>query len=39
MIHAKRLTKYYQDFCAVDKISFDIRRGEILRAVRSQWRR
>lgn len=30
MIHAKRLTKYYQDFCAVDQISFDIRRGEIL---------
>ncbi len=30
MIHVERLTKYYDDFCAVDQISFDIHRGEIL---------
>ncbi len=30
MIHAENLTKYYHDFCAVDGISFDIHRGEIL---------
>ncbi len=30
MIRVERLTKYYDDFCAVDQISFDIHRGEIL---------
>ncbi len=30
MIHAENLTKYYRDFCAVDRISFDIRPGEVL---------
>ena len=30
MIHVENLTKYYKDFCAVDKISFDIEKGEIL---------
>lgn len=30
MIQVERLTKYYDDFCAVDQISFDIHRGEIL---------
>jgi len=30
MIHVESLTKYYDDFCAVDQISFDIHRGEIL---------
>lgn len=30
MIQVERLTKYYDDFCAVDQISFDINRGEIL---------
>jgi ABC-2 type transport system ATP-binding protein len=30
MIHAENLTKYYNDFCAVDHIGFDIRKGEIL---------
>ncbi len=30
MIHADHLTKYYKDFCAVDGISLDIRKGEIL---------
>ena len=30
MIHVDNLTKYYHDFCAVDQISFDIPRGEIL---------
>jgi len=30
MIHAENLTKYYHDFCAVNRISFDIHRGEIL---------
>ncbi|MBN2567993.1 MAG: ATP-binding cassette domain-containing protein [Deltaproteobacteria bacterium] len=30
MIHVEGLTKYYDDFCAVDQISFDIHRGEIL---------
>jgi len=24
MIHAENLSKYYNDFCAVDKINFDI---------------
>ena len=30
MIHIEKLTKYYKDFCAVDQISFDIKKGEIL---------
>jgi len=30
MIQVKELTKYYKDLCAVDHISFDIRKGEIL---------
>ena len=30
MIHAENLTKYFHDFCAVERISFDIHRGEIL---------
>jgi ABC-2 type transport system ATP-binding protein len=30
MIHVEDLTKYYGDLCAVDHISLDIRRGEIL---------
>ena len=30
MIHVKNLSKYYGDFCAVDQISFDIERGEIV---------
>ena len=30
MIHIKNLTKYYGDFCAVDHISFDIKKGEVL---------
>ena len=30
MIHVKGLTKYYNDFCAVDQIDLDIRRGEIV---------
>ncbi|GAB6094889.1 ATP-binding cassette domain-containing protein [Desulfatiferula olefinivorans] len=30
MIHVEGLTKYYDDFCAVDKISMDIRKGEII---------
>jgi ABC-2 type transport system ATP-binding protein len=30
MIHVERLSKYYKDVCAVDQISFDIRKGEIL---------
>jgi len=30
MIHIENLTKYYNDFCAVDQISFDIKKGEIL---------
>jgi len=30
MIHIENLTKYYKDFCAVDQINFDIRKGEIL---------
>jgi ABC-2 type transport system ATP-binding protein len=29
MIHMEKLTKYYDDFCAVDGIDLDIRRGEI----------
>jgi ABC-2 type transport system ATP-binding protein len=30
MIHVENLTKYYNDFCAVDQINFDIQKGEIL---------
>jgi ABC-2 type transport system ATP-binding protein len=30
MIHIENLTKYYKDFCAVDQISLDIKKGEIL---------
>ena len=30
MIHVESLTKYYNDLCAVDQISFDIKTGEIL---------
>ena len=30
MIHVENLSKYYGAFCAVDQISFDIERGEIV---------
>ncbi len=30
MIHVENLTKYYDHFCAVNQISFDIRKGEIV---------
>lgn len=30
MIHIEGLTKFYNDFCAVDNISLDISRGEII---------
>ncbi len=30
MIHVENLTKFYSDFCAVDQISFDIEKGEIV---------
>jgi ABC-2 type transport system ATP-binding protein len=30
MIHVENLSKYYGDFCAVDQISFDIEKGEIV---------
>jgi len=30
MIYVENLTKYFGDFCAVDQISFDIQKGEIL---------
>lgn len=30
MIHVEGLTKYYDDFCAVDNISLDISKGEII---------
>jgi len=30
MIHVENLTKYYNDFCAVDQINLDIKKGEIL---------
>ncbi len=30
MIHVESLTKYYNDFCAVDQINLDIEKGEIL---------
>jgi ABC-2 type transport system ATP-binding protein len=29
MIHAEKLTKYYGELCAVDRIDLDIRKGEI----------
>ena len=30
MIHVESLTKYYDDFCAVDHIDLDIQKGEII---------
>jgi ABC-2 type transport system ATP-binding protein len=30
MIHAENLTKYYDAFCAVDRITLDIQKGEIV---------
>ena len=30
MIHVENLTKYFHELCAVDQITFDIRKGEIL---------
>ncbi|MBW2325245.1 MAG: ATP-binding cassette domain-containing protein [Deltaproteobacteria bacterium] len=30
MIHVENLTKYYNEFCAVDRISVDIHKGEVL---------
>lgn len=30
MIQVENLTKYYKDLCAVDRITFDIQKGEIL---------
>jgi len=30
MIHVENLTKYYAGFCAVDQITFDMHKGEIL---------
>ena len=30
MIHIENLSKYYRDFCAVDQINLDIKKGEIL---------
>jgi ABC-2 type transport system ATP-binding protein len=30
MIHVENLTKYYDHFCAVDQISFDISKGEVV---------
>ncbi len=30
MIHVENLTKYYNDFCAVDQINLDIEKGEII---------
>ena len=30
MIQVENLTKYYHDFCAVDQISIEIQKGEIL---------
>ena len=30
MIHIENLTKYYKDFCAVDQINFDIKKGVVL---------
>jgi len=30
MIHVENLTKYYDDVCAVDQITLDVQRGEVL---------
>lgn len=30
MIHVENLTKYYNDFCAVDQINLDVQKGEII---------
>lgn len=30
MIHVEKLTKYYQDFCAVDNFNLDVHKGEVL---------
>ncbi len=30
MIHVENLTKYYDDFCAVDQINLDVQKGEII---------
>ena len=30
MINVENLTKYFDDFCAVDQINLDIQKGEIL---------
>lgn len=30
MIHVENLTKYYDDFCAVDQINLDVAKGEII---------
>jgi ABC-2 type transport system ATP-binding protein len=30
MIHLENLTRYYDGFCAVDQITFDMHKGEIL---------
>lgn len=30
MIHVDQLSKYYDGFCAVDRISFDIQKGEVV---------
>ncbi|MGZ3477936.1 MAG: ATP-binding cassette domain-containing protein, partial [Polyangiales bacterium] len=30
MIHVKDLTKRYEDFVAVDRVSFDVHRGEVV---------
>lgn len=30
MIHVENLTKYFRDLCAVDRINFDVPKGEIL---------
>jgi ABC-2 type transport system ATP-binding protein len=30
MIHVENLTKYYKDFCAVDQINLDVKKGEII---------
>jgi len=30
MIHVENLTKYFNELCAVDQITFDIQKGEIM---------
>lgn len=30
MIHVENLTKYYKELCAVDRINFDVQKGEIM---------